>query len=132
MIGRNLDEHDADAVRVLDPHFGQPPGFRCGLAEDTDSGRSQPVALGVNVPHLDPDHHRAPGRAGRTAGDLEHSRAEKEHYPRILGRAELPVDRQAQHVAVEMTASPRVGRAQQDPATQNLHVTILHVGPEVT
>jgi len=125
VIGRNLDEHDADAVRVLDPHFGQPPGLRCRLAEDTDSGRSQPVALSVNIPHLEPDHHRTPRRAVRAAGNLEHSRAQEEHHPRILGRAELPVDRQAQHVAVETTASAQVGRAQQDPATQNLHATIL-------
>jgi hypothetical protein len=27
--------------------------------------------LGVNIPDLDPDHHRATGRAGRVSGDLE-------------------------------------------------------------
>ena len=59
------------------------------------------------------------------AGDLEQSRAEEEHHPRILGRPELPVDRQAQYVAVETTASPQVGRPQQDPAAQNLHAAIL-------
>ena len=125
MIGRNLDEHDAEAVRVLDPHFGQSPGLRNGFSDDTDSCRSQPVVLGVNIPYLEPDHYRGPSRPGRAAGDLEQARAEKEHHPGILGRAELPVDRQAQHVAVETTASPQIGRSHQDPAAQNLHATIL-------
>jgi hypothetical protein len=111
VIGGTLDEHDPEAVRVLDPHFGQPPGLHRGLAADRNPGRGQPLMLGVNIPYLEPDHHRAPGRIRRTAGDLQQSRAEEEHHPRILGRPELPVDRQAQHVAVETTASPRVGRA---------------------
>src|SRR5580704_4891689 len=125
VIGRNLDEHDAQAVRVLDPHFGQPPGLHRGLAQDTNAGRSQPLVLGTNVPHLKPDHHRTSERSSAAAGDLEQSRAEEEHHPRILGRAELPVHRQAQYVAVETTAPARVGRPQQDPAAQNLHTAIL-------
>src|SRR5271166_2200836 len=125
VVGRNLDEHDAEAIRVLDPHFGQPPGLRRGLAEDRNSGRGEPVALGVDIPHLEPDQHRAPGGAGRVSGDLEQPRAEEEHQPRILGRPELPVDRQPEYVAVETTAAAQVGRAQQDPAAQHLHPTIL-------
>jgi len=127
MIGGNLDEDDADAVGVLDPHFGQSPGFRCGRSEDTSSCRSQPVALGVNIAYLEPDHHRAPGRAGRVAGDLEQPRAEEEHQPWIRGRAELPVDRQAQYVAIETMAAAHVGGAQQNPAAQNVHAPILAV-----
>jgi hypothetical protein len=125
MIGGNFDEDDADAVGVLDPHFGQSPGFRCGPSEDTSSCRSQPVVLCVNIANLEPDHHRAPGRAGRVAGDLEQSRAEEEHQPWICGRAELPVDRQAQYVAIETMAAAQVGGAQQDPTAQNLHAPIL-------
>ena len=125
MIGRNFDEHDPDAVRVLDPHFGQPPGFRHGLAEDTDSGRRQPVVLGVNIPDLEPDHHRATGGPGRAPGNLEQARAEEEHHPRILRRPELPIDRQPQYVAVKMAALSQVGGPQQDPAAQNLHAAIL-------
>jgi hypothetical protein len=34
--------------------------------------------LGADIADLDPDHHRAPGRAGRVPGDLKHSLAEVE------------------------------------------------------
>ena len=125
MVGGNFDEDDADAVGVLDPHFGQSPGFRCGPSEDTGSCPSQPVVLCVNIAYLEPDHHRAPGRAGRVARDLEQSRAEEEHQPWICGRAELPVDRQAQYVAIETMAAAQIDGAQQDPAAQNVHAPIL-------
>jgi hypothetical protein len=130
VIGGNLDEYDPDAVRVLDPHLDQSPGLCYGLPEDTNSCRNQPVVLCVNITYLKPDHHRVPGRADRAAGDLEESRAEKEHHPGICRRAELPVDRQAQYVTVETTASVQVGGAQQDPAAQNVHGTIL-AGPDM-
>ena len=107
MTGRNLDEHDPDAVRVLDPHLGQAPGLRYWLPDDRDSGRGQPGVLCVNIPHLHPDHHRAPGRAGRMPGDLKQSLAEKEHQPGIIRRAELPVDSQAQRM--ETTQQPGEG-----------------------
>ena len=87
--------------RVLNPHFDQPPGLRGGTPDDRDSGRGQPGVLGVDIPYLDPDDHRVPSRVGHVPGDLEQSRAEEEHHPRIAGRAELPVDGQAQYVAVE-------------------------------
>jgi hypothetical protein len=58
--------------------------------------------LGIDIPYLNPDHHRVPGRAVRVPGDLEQSRAEEEHHPGIAGRAELPVDGQAQYVTVEV------------------------------
>ena len=60
MIGGNLDEDDPNAIGILDPHFNQPPGLRYWLPEDTDACRSQPTVLRVNIPHLDPDHHRGP------------------------------------------------------------------------
>ena len=60
MIGGNLDEDDLNAIGILDPHFNQSPGLRYWLPEDTDACRSQPTVLRVNVPHLDPDHHRGP------------------------------------------------------------------------
>jgi len=88
------------------------------------SSRS-PGVLGVNVPYLDPDHHhRAPGKAGGTPGDLEQSRAEEEHHAGIVRRAELPVDGQAQHIAVEAAAPVQIAGAQEDPAAQNVHATI--------
>ena len=93
VIGGNLDQNDPNAVGVLDPHFGQSPGLGGRLTENTSSGRGQPVVLSVDIPNLEPDDHRAPGRTGRTPGDLEQSRAEKEHHSGICGRAKFPVDR---------------------------------------
>jgi hypothetical protein len=42
---------------------------------------------------------------GRVPGDLEQARAEEEHHPGIVWMAELPVDGQAQYVAVEAAAA---------------------------
>ena len=124
MIGRNLDQDDPDAVGVLDPHLGQAPGLRSRLPDNRDSSRSQPGMLGVDIPDLDPDHHRVPGRAGRVPGDLEQPLAKEEHQSGIIRRAELPADAQAEQVTVEAVAAVQVGGAQQDPAAQNVHATI--------
>ena len=96
----------------------------CWLPDDRDSSRGQPGMLRVDIPYLDPDHHRVPRWAGRMPGDLEKARAGKEHCPGIFRRAEFPVDGQAQNVAVEATAPAQVGRAQEDPAAQDVHGTI--------
>ena len=57
-------------------------------------------------------------------GDFEQSLAEEEHHPGIIRRAELPVDGQAQDVAVEAAAAVQVAGAQEDPAAQNVYATI--------
>jgi len=124
MIGGDLDQDDPDAVGVLDVHLDQAPRLGCRFPRDRDPGRGQPGVLGVNVADLDPDHHRTAGRPGRVAGDLEQSLAEEEHQPGIVRRAELPVDGQAEQVAVEAAAAVQVAGAQQDPAAQNVHATI--------
>src|SRR5690348_11819354 len=124
VISWNLDQDDPDAVRVLDVHLGQAPRLGGRLPYDRASGRGQPGVLGVHIADLDPDHHRAPGRPGRVAGDLEQSLAEEEHQPGIVRRAELPVDGQAEQVAVEAAAAVQIAGAQQDPAAQNIHATI--------
>jgi hypothetical protein len=124
VIGRDLDQDDPDAVGVLDPHLDQAPGLRYWLPHDRDSGRGQPGMLGADIADLDPDHHRAPGRAGRVPGDLKQPLAEVEHQPWIVWRAELPADGQAEQVTVEAAAAVQVAGAQQEPAAQNVHVTI--------
>jgi hypothetical protein len=124
VIGRNLDQDDPDAVGVLDPHLDQAPGLRSRLPDNRDSSRSQPGMLGVDIPDLDPDQHRAPGRAGRVPGDLEQPLAEEEHQSGIIRRAELPAYAQAEQVTVEAAAAVQVAGAQQDPAAQNVHGTI--------
>ena len=124
MIGGNLDQDDPDAIGVLDPHLDQSPRLCCGFPDDADSGCDQPGVLGVDIPYLDPDHHRVPGRAGRVPGNFEQSRAQEEHHSGIVPRAELPVDGQAQDIAVEAAAAVQVAGAQEDPAAQNIHATI--------
>ena len=127
MIGGYLDQDDPDAVRILDPHLGQAPGLGLGSAQNASAGRGEPLVLGGHVPHLEPDHHRSSGSAstGSVAGHFQKSRAEKEHHPALGGRPELPVDRQTQHVPVEMLASVQVGGPQQNAAAQYVHATIL-------
>jgi len=49
------------------------------------SAACQPGVLGTDISYLDPDHHRAAGRALRVAGDLEQPLAEEEHHPGIVG-----------------------------------------------
>jgi len=125
VIGRNLNQDDPDAVRVLDPHLGQSPGLRRGLPQDPGTSRCQPLMLSMNLPHLEPDHHRVTGVPRGLTRYFQQSRAEKEHHPRISRRAELPENGQAQHVPVETAAPAQVSGPQQNPAAQYLHATIL-------
>jgi hypothetical protein len=93
----------------------KPQSSVAGAPDDGDTGRGQPGVLGVDIPYLHPDHHRVPSRAGRVPGDLEQARAEEEHHPGIVRRAELPVDGQAQYVAVGAAAVAQVAGPHQDP-----------------
>jgi hypothetical protein len=126
VTGRNLDQDDPDAVRVLDPHLGQAPGLRYRLPRNPDSGRGQPGLPGADIADLDPDHHRAPGRAGRVPGDLEQPLTGEEHQPGIIRRAKLSVNGQAEQVTVEAAAAVQVTRAHQDPAAQDVHALFQH------
>jgi hypothetical protein len=47
-MGDDFDEGDAAAVRILDPHLGQPPWLLRGPAEDTSAIPGQPLMLGAN------------------------------------------------------------------------------------
>ena len=57
-------------------------------------------------------------------GDLKESRAEEEHHAGIVRSAELPLDGQAQDVAVETAAAVQIAGAREDPAAQNVHAAI--------
>jgi len=112
VIGGDLNHDDPDTVGVLDAHLGQPPGLGHGPPDDRYSGRGQPGMLLADVPHLDPDHHRAPGSAGRLPGDLKQSLAKEENHARmVVRRAELPVHGQAQDVTIEAQAAVQVAGA---------------------
>jgi hypothetical protein len=93
MTGGDFDEDDPDAVGVLDPHLSQSPGLGYRLTQNANPGRGQPLMLGVDIPHLEPDHHRVPGSAVGVPGALQEACAEKEDHPGIGRRAELAVDR---------------------------------------
>ena len=97
--------------RVLDPHPGQSPGFCRGRPDDRACGRGQPDGPGAGIAYLDPDHHRAPGRAGRVPADPRQSRAGEEHHAGIIRAAGLAVDSQAQDVAAETAAASAQGRS---------------------
>jgi len=125
VVGWDFDEDDPDAVGILDPHLGQAPGLCDRLPQDRDSGGGEAAVLGVDVPHLKPDHHRSPGGTCPASGDFQQPLAEEEDH-RWVGRGpELAVDRQAQRIAVEAPAPVQVGGAQQDTAAQDLHSAII-------
>jgi hypothetical protein len=125
VIGGDLDEHDTDPVRILDPHLNQTPRLGAWLLDHADAGRGQPLMLSVDIPDLDPDHQRRSRRPGGTPGHLKKARAQEEHQPWAGRGAELTVNRQAEHVTVEPVASVKVRRAHKDPATQDVHRKIL-------
>ena len=130
MIGGNLHEDNPDAVGVLDPHLNQ-SGAQYEHPTDRYPGRRQSGMLLQDIPHLDSDHQRAPRRAECVSADPEQSLAEEENHPGAVRRAELPVDGQAQDVAVEAEASVRVAGEDEDPAAYNVHVTTLgHTGEQ--
>jgi hypothetical protein len=112
VAGGNLDQNDLDAVGILDPHLGQSPGLGDRFPDDSYSGCGQPGVFRADIPHLDPDHHRTPGRTGCVPGDLEQSLAEEEDHPGMVRGAKLPVNGQAQNVTVEPQAKVKVAGAQ--------------------
>jgi hypothetical protein len=112
VAGGNLDQNDLDAVGILDPHLGQSPGLGDRFPDDRYSGCGQPGVFRADIPHLDPDHHRTPGRTGCVPGDLEQSLAEEEDHPGMVRGAKLPVNGQAQNVTVEPQAKVKVAGAQ--------------------
>lgn len=125
VIGGDLDQHDPDAVGIFDPHLGQSPRLGGRLAQNANTCCRQSLMFSLDIPHLEPDHHRLPGGARRVPGNFQQPGAEEEHYCGIGRRAELAINRQAQHIPVEMAAAAQVGGAQQDPAGQDFHTAIL-------
>src|SRR6266511_2207034 len=121
MVVRDLDEHDPDPVRILDPHLDQPPGLSPRLPGDRDSGRDQTLTLGPHVADLQPDPKRSSRLAVGGTRHLQQSLAKEEDQSRIVRRPELAVDRQSEGVPVEPATALRVGRAYQDAAAQYLH-----------
>jgi hypothetical protein len=128
MVVGDLDQRDAYPVRILDPHFQQAPGFPAWHAGDGHPGRGQPRMLGVDVTHLQTELEDTPGiPVHRLPGNLEEALPQEENQPGIVGRAELATDGQAEDIAIETATAPRTGRAEQDPAVQYLHHTMVRV-----
>ena len=124
MVLGDLDQDDPDAVRVLDPHLDEAPRFQPGRPADRHAGRREAGVLGGDVAHLQPER-QAVRVLGRPAGHLQQPVAEEVDDPPLLRRAELAVDGQPEHIAVERPRPLGIGRAQQDAAAQHLHGGIL-------
>ena len=111
VIRRDLDEYDAYAVRILDPHLDKPPRLRLGFTRDLHFRRHETFVLGPYVADLQPD----PKRSGRlvvgSAGYLKQSLAKEEDQPWILRWPELTADRESKNVPVETATELWVGRA---------------------
>ena len=105
-------------------HIDQAPRLGCGLAEDGAPAAASRACSAWTSRTWSQIIIPGARRAGRGPGDLEQARAEEEHQAGIIRGAELPVDGQAQDVAVEAAAAVQVAGAQQDPAAQNVHATI--------
>ena len=124
MIGGNLDQDDPDAVGVLYHISIKPDGSAAGSRmTGTPAAASRAYSAWTSRTWIQNITER-PRWVGRMPGDLEKARTEKEYRPGIFRLAELPVDGQAQNVAVEATAPAQVAGAQEDPAAQNVHATI--------
>lgn len=102
----NLDQDVPDAVSVLGPHLGQSPSPAGSRVTGTPAAAGR--ACSADIPHPDPNHHRAPGRPGRVpwAPRADPGRGRKPSRDGLLGR--LPADGQARHITVEPQAVARV------------------------
>ena len=125
VIGGHLDQDNLQAVGILDPHLGQAPWLYPGLAQNSHACGAEPLMLRLHVPHLEPDHHRLLRSGSPVPGDFQQPSAQEEHRRRVSGGTELPVDGQAQHIAVELPAPAKVGRAEQNPAAEYIHPASL-------
>ena len=109
VLRRHLDDGDAHAVGVGDPHLVEPPRLPARLAH-APSPRAR-AGRGARRrgrgPASTAGRGRRPRPGSRRSGDLEVAAAEEEH-----GAArELAVDREPEHVAVERGAAARGRRA---------------------
>jgi hypothetical protein len=111
MIVGDLYEDDADTVGVRDPHLDQTPRLLAWRAQHGDAGGAQPLVLHLDGPHLQPDHDRGVGRLRGLPGQLKEPVPEEEDEAWVARRAELAVDRETEHVAIEPAAALAVRRA---------------------
>src|SRR5699024_9795952 len=121
VLGGNLDDDDAHAVGIGDPHLDQPPRLLQGFAHDRHASACQSSMLLLDVAHLQPQAHLTTASTVPVPRDLEETIAQEEHLARAVRVAELAVDRETQHVAVERSATVGVGRAQDDAAGEDVH-----------
>ena len=120
-----LDQHDAHAIGVLDPHLAQSPRHGLGRRDDHDLvGRGEALVLGVDVGYLQPQRqgHWVLALRRARAVELEEPSAEEEDHAREAAvGAELPIDAKTEHLGVPTSRAVEVERRQQHPARQHLH-----------
>jgi DNA-nicking Smr family endonuclease len=122
---RDLDENDAHAVRIRDPHLQQSPRLPLRGPHDVNTFRLKALVLGPEVPDLHPEGEIARRRRVAGSGNLEKAAAEEEDEPRIVGWAELAVDSETERVPIETSTAIPVSRSQQDTATEDFHTPIM-------
>src|SRR5664279_3938236 len=101
MLLRDLDQHDAQIVRIGDPHLEQAPRFLDRATDDRDAEPFQTSILDVEIAHLQPHADVAEPASLRISGDLQEATTEEEHHSGIGRIAEFPVNGQAESVAIE-------------------------------
>jgi hypothetical protein len=124
VIGGNLDQDDLDAIGArihisIKPHgsvagprtMGTPAAASRACSAYTSRTWIQIITERPAGPAVCPETSSNPGPRKNTT-------------PGIAGKAELPVDGQAQYVAVEAAAAVQIAGPQDDPAAQNVHPTI--------
>lgn len=110
MIPGHLDNGDPHAVRISNPHLVQPPRLPPRLSQHRHAPVGQFAVGRRQVADLQPQRDRVTGRVLGSSGQLKEALPEEEHRAPSRPGPELPVDRQPEHVPVELPAALRVDR----------------------
>ena len=109
MVRRHLDQHDPDPVRVGDPQLDEAPRLQPRFPQDAHPQSGQPRLLCPDVAYLQPDLAVVSEAGPAACPDTSRNPwPRKKTTPGIVGRAELPVDGELEHVPVEMPAPHRI------------------------
>jgi hypothetical protein len=125
VIVGNLDKDDGHSVGVLDPHLQQAPGLPPWPANHGDPGGQQPLALSLDIAYLNPHGQAIPGSVGGPTAHFEEAVSQEEDQARVIGTAELSIDRQSQGLSIEAPATCGLTWTQQNATAQYLHALIL-------
>jgi hypothetical protein len=100
MVLGHLHHGNPHAVGIFDPHLDESPGLPSGRPGDRHTDGGQPLVFTGDIPHLKPYFEPHGWLLGMTR-DLEQAVAQEVDDAATLRWAELPIDGQAEDVAVE-------------------------------